>query len=87
MPADSISPSVPDLQRRVDELREPLRREAAVAEILQVTNASGGDLALVLNAIIEAVGARLAKSTLAPARAINCTGRRIWHVAPAVRRF
>ena len=64
MPADSTSPSVPDLQRRVDELaaelrartsdhEEALRREAAVAEILQVTNASGGDLALVLNAIIE----------------------------------
>ena len=30
-----------------------MRREAAIAEILQVTNASGGDLALVLNAIIE----------------------------------
>jgi two-component system NtrC family sensor kinase len=64
MPADSTSPSVPDLQRRVDELaaelrartsdhEEALRREAAIAEILQVTNASGGDLALVLNAIIE----------------------------------
>ena len=64
MPADSTSPSVPDLQRRVDELaaelrarrtdhEEALRREEAVAEILQVTNASGGDLALVLNAIIE----------------------------------
>ena len=57
MPADSTSPSVPDSQRRVDELaaelREALRREAAIAEILQVTNASGGDLALVLNAIIE----------------------------------
>ena len=64
MPADSTSPSVPDLQRRVDQLvaelcartsdhEEALRREAAIAEILQVTNASGGDLALVLNAIIE----------------------------------
>jgi PAS domain S-box-containing protein len=64
MPADSTSPSVPDLQRRVDELaaelractsdhEEALRREAAIAEILQVTNASGGDLTLVLNAIIE----------------------------------
>ena len=67
MPADATagsSPSVSDLQRRVDELgaqlrarisdhEEALRREAAIAEILQVTNASGGDLALVLNAIIE----------------------------------
>ena len=57
MPADSISPSVPDLQRRVDELaaelREALRREAAVAEILQVTNASGGDLARVFGAMLE----------------------------------
>ena len=56
MPADSISPSVPDLQRRVDdlaaELREALRREAAVAEILQVTNASGGDLARVFGAML-----------------------------------
>ena len=61
---NSTSPSVPDTQRRVDELaaelrartsdhEEALRREAAIAEILQVTNASGGDLALVLNAIIE----------------------------------
>ena len=57
MPADSISPSVPDLQRRVDELaaelREASRREAAVAEILQVTNASGGDLAPVFGVILE----------------------------------
>ena len=58
MPADAnSSPNVPDPQQRVDqlaaELDEALRREAAVAEILQVTNASGGDLALVLNAIIE----------------------------------
>ena len=57
MPADFISPSVPDLQRRVDELaaelREALRREAAVAEILQVTNASGGDLARVFGAMLE----------------------------------
>ena len=67
MPADATagsSPSVSDLQRRVDELaaellarttdhEEGLRREAAMAEILRVTNSSGGDLALVLNAIIE----------------------------------
>ena len=57
MPADSTSPSVPDLQRRVDELaaelREALRREAAMAEILQVTNASGGDLARVFGAMME----------------------------------
>ena len=66
MPADAAapSPSVPDLQRRVDELaaelrartsdhEEALRREAAVAEILQVTNASGGDLALVFGAMLE----------------------------------
>ena len=65
MPADAAapSPSVPDLQRRVDELaaelrartsdhEEALRREAAVAEILQVTNASGGDLALVFGAML-----------------------------------
>jgi PAS domain S-box-containing protein len=67
MPANDAaapSPSVQDLQRRVDELaaelrqrtsdhEEALRREAAVAEILQVTNASGGDLVRVFDAIIE----------------------------------
>ena len=67
MPADATagsSPSVSDLQRRVDELaaellarttdhEEGLRREAAMAEILRVTNSSGGDLVRVFDAIIE----------------------------------
>jgi len=66
MPADAAtsSPSVPDLQRRIDELsaelrartadhEEALRREGAIAEILQVTNASAGDLARVFGAMIE----------------------------------
>jgi PAS domain S-box-containing protein len=67
MPADATagsSPSVSDLQRRVDELaaelltrttdhEEGLRREAAMAEILWVTNSSGGDLVRVFDAIIE----------------------------------
>ena len=67
MPADATagsSPSVPDLQRRVDQLvaelcarttdhEEGLRREAAMAEILRVTNSSGGDLVRVFDAIIE----------------------------------
>ena len=64
MPANSTSLGVPDLQRRVDELaaelrartidhEEALRREAAIGEILQVTNASGGDLSRVFGSIIE----------------------------------
>ena len=59
MPADAgadSSPNDPDLQRRVDELaaelREALSREAAVAEILQVTNETGGDLAKVFATMI-----------------------------------
>ena len=43
----------PSCGARTSDHEEALRREAAIAEILQVTNASGGDLALVLNAIIE----------------------------------
>ncbi|HEU5093660.1 MAG TPA: GAF domain-containing protein [Reyranella sp.] len=66
MPADTAapSPSVFDLQRQIDELNAELRariaerdeaqrREAAVAEIIQVTNASAGDLAQVFGAMIE----------------------------------
>ncbi|HEY6980617.1 GAF domain-containing protein, partial [Reyranella sp.] len=66
MPADATasSQSVPDLRQRIDalagELRartaerdEALAREAAIGEILQVTNTSAGDLAQVLGAMIE----------------------------------
>src|SRR5690242_16475982 len=66
MPADAATSSlgVPDPQRRIDELSAELcartaerdeaqRREAAVAEILQVTNASTGDLPQVFAAMIE----------------------------------
>src|SRR5260370_32787534 len=67
MPADAAaasSPSVSDLQRQIDELaaelrartadyEQALRREAAVAEILQVVNASTGDLVQVFDSMLE----------------------------------
>ena len=64
MPADataSSSPSVADLQLRVEELvdqlrsqhEEALQREAAVSEILHVINASGGDLAPVFDTVVD----------------------------------
>ena len=67
MPVDTaadFSPSVPEHQRRVDELvaelrvrtadhEEALQREAAVAEVLQVINSSSGELAPVLDAMLQ----------------------------------
>jgi PAS domain S-box-containing protein len=67
MPADATagsSPSVSDLQRRVDELaaelrarsadyQEALLREAAVDEVLRVINSSSGGLVPVFDAMLE----------------------------------
>ena len=66
MPADSTSPSVPDLQRRVDELAAELRarkaerdeamqRERALAEVLQAINSSPQAPTAIFDAILERV--------------------------------